>query len=206
MTHDSAKDKVQNYQKYFIASTNLIHDKSWQKVVSSFCFNIFLCLFIYSTRAGHPWAVCWCHNSPRPLCLLSKFMFYFDLNFKIIPSNYGCPACIVLAGACLIVLINPAWGDQAEMILLPGLWLSDELILAFCRPAPIWGGLLLPASARGMQSVEVIIHCWYLSVWWRGGGPCRDMRLSSVTQTHNMSLFSCCSLPMWHDILVAEVF
>ena len=49
----------------------------------------------------------------------------------------------------------------------------------------------LPRSG-GMQSVEVIIHCWYLSVWWRllfcrGAGPCRDMRLSSVTQTHNMS-------------------
>ena len=48
------------------------------------------------------------------------------------------------------------------------------------------------------SSVEVITHCWYLSVWWRllfwrGCGPCQDMRLSSVILSHNISLFSCCS-------------
>ena len=41
MSHDSAKDRDQN-QKYFTASPNLIHDKTWQNVVSSSGFNIFL--------------------------------------------------------------------------------------------------------------------------------------------------------------------
>ena len=110
MSHDSAKDRDQ-YQKYFTASPNLIHDKTWQNVVSSSGFNIFLFAPIEPVcSVMSPLTVT---TRPRPpptlstlFFSLSEFMFNFDISFEVITSNYVCRGGVYCVSRSLSNRIN----------------------------------------------------------------------------------------------------
>ena len=119
------------------------------------------------------------HPRPPPTQSDARYSSPSSCFISRIIVNNDKLACIVLAGACLIALINPTWGDRGEMIILwcaacvaptSRGWCPGHL-MNWSRLFASWAHLRWSAAwlcSEECSSVEVIIHCWYLSVWlWR---------------------------------------